>query len=155
MEFYKLKVTLTFESVDEILWSDHSNISSLPVLTNGAICLGNLEIWSKFAFVLIWPSWLSASNVSLWYQCFLKQLGDRNLGNDHTRWIYLILQQLLHTTSIGNVLRQQIRFWLLRLGFKSLIRRVSIGLFPFPICVSLLGLFALSSRRTKMVLLTV
>ena len=50
MEFYK--VTLTFESVDEILWSDHSNISSLPVLTNGAICLWNLEIWSKFFFWL-------------------------------------------------------------------------------------------------------
>ena len=35
MEFYK--VTLTFESVDEILWCDHSNESSLPVLTQGAI----------------------------------------------------------------------------------------------------------------------
>ena len=32
------KVTLTFESVDEILWCDHSNESSLPVLTQGAIC---------------------------------------------------------------------------------------------------------------------
>ena len=36
MEF--CKVTLTFESVDEILWCDHSNESSLPVLTHGAIC---------------------------------------------------------------------------------------------------------------------
>ena len=36
MEF--CKVTLTFESVDEILLCDHSNESSLPVLTQGAIC---------------------------------------------------------------------------------------------------------------------
>ena len=35
MEF--CKVTLTFESADEILWCDHSNETSLPVLTHGAI----------------------------------------------------------------------------------------------------------------------
>ena len=31
------KVTLTFESVDEIVWCDHSNESSMPVLAHGAI----------------------------------------------------------------------------------------------------------------------
>ena len=31
------KVTLTFESADEILWCHHSNETSLPVLTHGAI----------------------------------------------------------------------------------------------------------------------
>ena len=36
MEF--CKVNLTCESVDEILWCGHSNESSLPVLTHGAIC---------------------------------------------------------------------------------------------------------------------
>ena len=30
--------TLTFESVDEILRCDHSNESSLPVLTRGILC---------------------------------------------------------------------------------------------------------------------
>ena len=30
-------MTLTFESVDEILWCDHSNESSLPVLTHSSI----------------------------------------------------------------------------------------------------------------------
>ena len=35
MEF--CKVTLTFESVDRIPWCDHSNESSLPVLTHGAM----------------------------------------------------------------------------------------------------------------------
>ena len=35
MEF--CKVALTFESADEFLWCDHSNESSLPVLTHGAI----------------------------------------------------------------------------------------------------------------------
>ena len=28
-------MTLTFESVDETLWSDHSNETSLPVFTHG------------------------------------------------------------------------------------------------------------------------
>ena len=32
-------VELTFESVDEILWCDHLNKTSLPVLINGTICL--------------------------------------------------------------------------------------------------------------------
>ena len=32
------KVALTFESLDEILWCEHSNESSLPVLTRGTIC---------------------------------------------------------------------------------------------------------------------
>ena len=36
MEF--CKVALTFESVDKILWSDHSNENSLPVLSHDAIC---------------------------------------------------------------------------------------------------------------------
>ena len=31
-------MALTFESVDEILWCDHSNETSLPVLIHGAIC---------------------------------------------------------------------------------------------------------------------
>ena len=32
------KMTLTFESVNEILWCDHSNESSPPVLSHGAMC---------------------------------------------------------------------------------------------------------------------
>ena len=31
-------VVVTFESVDEILWCDHSNETSLAVLLYGAIC---------------------------------------------------------------------------------------------------------------------
>ena len=41
MEF--CKVTLTFDSVDKILWCDHSNESSLPVLTHGAICFSKFH----------------------------------------------------------------------------------------------------------------
>ena len=37
------KVTLTFESVDEILWCDHSNETSLSVLTHGAICFSKFD----------------------------------------------------------------------------------------------------------------
>ena len=34
-------VVLTFESVDEILWCDHSNETSSTVLLHGAICFPN------------------------------------------------------------------------------------------------------------------
>ena len=37
------KVTLTFESVDEILSCDHSNETSLSVLTHGAICFSKFD----------------------------------------------------------------------------------------------------------------
>ena len=35
---FVLYVVLTFESVDEILWCDHSNETSSTVLSYGAIC---------------------------------------------------------------------------------------------------------------------
>ena len=41
MEF--CKVALTFESVDETLWCDHSNETSLPVLTHGATCFSKFH----------------------------------------------------------------------------------------------------------------
>ena len=51
------KVTLTFESVDEILWCDHSNESSLPILSHDAICLS--QFWKmKFGNLVetfLWP----------------------------------------------------------------------------------------------------
>ena len=37
-------VVLTFESVDEILWCDHSNETSLAILLHGTICF---SIFSK------------------------------------------------------------------------------------------------------------
>ena len=39
MVLFVLYVVLTFESVDEILWCDHSNETSSAVLSHGAICL--------------------------------------------------------------------------------------------------------------------
>ena len=60
MEF--CKVTLTFESEDKILWSDHSNETSLPVLSHGTICFFMVQFFLLFAinFILfvrfcIWP----------------------------------------------------------------------------------------------------
>ena len=51
------KVTLAFESVDEILWCDHSNESSLPVLSHDAICFP--QLWKmKFGNLVetcLWP----------------------------------------------------------------------------------------------------
>ena len=40
-------VVLTFESVDEILWCDHSNETSSEVLLNGTICF---PIFCKIKF---------------------------------------------------------------------------------------------------------
>ena len=53
MEFRK--VTLTFESEDKILWSDHSNETSLPVLSHGTICFFMVQ----FFFLLLIPFCLS------------------------------------------------------------------------------------------------
>ena len=35
-------VVLTFETVDEIVWCDHSNETSSEVLSHGTICLSEL-----------------------------------------------------------------------------------------------------------------
>ena len=45
-------MTVTSAFVDEILWCDHSNESSLPVLTHGTFCFSNFkmlenEIWKS------------------------------------------------------------------------------------------------------------
>ena len=49
MEF--CKVFLNFDSVDEILWSDHSNETSLPVISHGAIWLSKFY---KMKFLNFW-----------------------------------------------------------------------------------------------------
>ena len=51
-------VTLTFESADEILSCDHSNASSLPVLTHGAICFSKFHKM-KFGHLVEICSWLN------------------------------------------------------------------------------------------------
>ena len=43
-------VVLTFESVDEILWCDHSNETSSAVLLHGAICF---SIFYKLKFGIL------------------------------------------------------------------------------------------------------
>ena len=54
MEF--CKVTLTIESADEILWCDHSNESSPPILTNGAICFSKFHktIFENLVEICFW-----------------------------------------------------------------------------------------------------
>ena len=48
MEF--CKVTLTFESEDKILWSDHSNETSLPVPSHGTICFFMVQLFLLFCY---------------------------------------------------------------------------------------------------------
>ena len=51
-------VVLTFESVDEILWCDHSNEISLAVLSQGTVCLGDLKKNEmKFSIILNFKFW--------------------------------------------------------------------------------------------------
>ena len=50
-----LKVVQTFESVDKILWCDHLNETSLPVLSNGAICFQNCTKRNLEIFVAFYP----------------------------------------------------------------------------------------------------
>ena len=54
-------VVVTFESVDEILWCDHSNETSSPVRLHGTICFSifykikfDFEIFLNFD---VWHSW--------------------------------------------------------------------------------------------------
>ena len=52
-------VVLTFESVDEILWCDHSNETSSAVLLRGTICF-SIFYKMKFRIFLnfdLWNSW--------------------------------------------------------------------------------------------------
>ena len=51
-------VVLTFESVDKILWCDHSNETSSAVLLHGTICFSifykmKLEIFLEYCFLLL------------------------------------------------------------------------------------------------------
>ena len=55
----RCSVVLTFESVDKILWCDHSNETSSAVLLHGTICFlifckMNFEI---FLYFDVWHSW--------------------------------------------------------------------------------------------------
>ena len=43
-------VVLTFESVDEILWCDHSNETSSAVLLHGTICFSVFQYFSIGTF---------------------------------------------------------------------------------------------------------
>ena len=75
------KVVLTFESVDEILWCDHSNETSSAVLSHGTIylvCSSNFWVcgWNP----MVWPfKWKLLSSTFLWY-CLLCC----------TRWFWLL-----------------------------------------------------------------
>ena len=53
MEF--CKVALIFESVDEILWCDHSNETSQSVLSRGAPCFSNFYKMKFGIFYRILP----------------------------------------------------------------------------------------------------
>ena len=56
MEF--CKVALTFESVDEILWGDHSNETCLSVLSRGDTCFSEfykIKFGIFFVEFCLWP----------------------------------------------------------------------------------------------------
>ena len=65
-------MTLTFESADEILLCDHSNESSLPVLSNGAICFSQFHKikFGKLVEVCFWLN-LAKKGLKGWCFCWL------------------------------------------------------------------------------------
>ena len=68
------KVFLTFESVDEILWCDHSNESYWAVLSCGTVYYavqGGSNFWVCGWNPVVWPfKWKLLSSTFLWY-CLL------------------------------------------------------------------------------------
>ena len=68
------KMVLTVESVDEILWSDHSNESYQAVLSCGTIYYavqGGSNFWVCGRNPKVWPfKWKLLGNAFLWY-CLL------------------------------------------------------------------------------------
>ena len=56
-------VVLTFESVDEILWCDHSNETSSAVLWHGTICFSIFAKSNLLLFLLNFDVWYSILGV--------------------------------------------------------------------------------------------
>ena len=70
--WYYLYAVLTFESVEEILWCDHSNETSSAVLSHGTIylvCSSNFWVcgWNP----MVWPfKWNLFSSTFTWYYLY-------------------------------------------------------------------------------------
>ena len=71
MEF--CNVTPTFESADKILWCDHSNETSLPVLSHGAVCFSKFYKM-KFGDLIKICFWLKLAVKGLIYQMWVTLL---------------------------------------------------------------------------------
>ena len=80
MEF--CKATLTFESADEILWYDHSNESSLPVLSHGAICLSKVQKtkFGNLVEICLWPHLAVKGLITQIFVLFLVVLVSKPTG---------------------------------------------------------------------------
>ena len=77
---------LTFESADEILWCDHSNESSLPALSHGAIrCLKFHKV--KFGILV---EIFGSGRVKVKYNVFFVVYKRQNLGSMRVCMFYFI-----------------------------------------------------------------
>ena len=76
------KVVLTFESVDEILWCDHSNESSWAVLSCGTVYYvvqGGSNVWVCGWNLKVWLfKWKLLSSTLLWY-CYYTVQSSSNV----------------------------------------------------------------------------
>ena len=69
-------VVVTFESVDKILWCDHSNETSSAVLWHGVICFSicykmKFEMFLKFSVFCTWSNRVKAVRDPYWSpSCF-------------------------------------------------------------------------------------
>ena len=85
------KMVLTFESMDEILWCDHSNESYWAVLscaTDYYAVQGDSNFWVYGRNPMMWPfKWKLVSSALLWY-CLLCCTGCSNFWA--RRWNLLV-----------------------------------------------------------------
>ena len=75
------KVTLTFESADEILWCDHSNETSPPILTHGATYFSKFQKM-KFGNLVKICFWLNLAVKGLKYKEFLETNMEHELPSN-------------------------------------------------------------------------
>ena len=93
------KVTLTFESVDEILRCDHSNESSLPTLPHSAICFSKLYK-IKFANLLEICPWLHLAVKGLSHcTCIILRTCSFVITTTYRLWLINEVNDRLSTTS--------------------------------------------------------
>ena len=123
-------VTLTFESVDEIPWCDHSNETSLPVLSHGAVCFSKFHK-IKFGDLVKICFWLKLAVKGLIYQMWATVLTT----------VFIIFHDRSAVLIQGDACEP---FFLFSAPYAALIRVSRVNLVEFSLWLLLMQLTVLS-----------